>query len=164
VFRFSTFVPVGGALYPWRYGEWVEGTRPPRVRISRTPQQGTLSPAMSDRSVCLPRHHGWETSRIFRGFSHALRCLTMSTAVARPGSDGFRPVQFRPICLWHRTGDTRSSFSVPFLSLFPRKGRHCSRRSKISKARRVLTMSYYPPAPSRRTDVLGKTLDEAIAF
>jgi hypothetical protein len=57
----------------------------------------------------------------YRGFSRPLRYLAIDTAVARPGDDGLHPVQLRPICLCHPTGDTRSSFSAPFhLSLSDR--------------------------------------------
>ena len=57
----------------------------------------------------------------YRGFSRPLRYLAIDTAVARPEDDGPHPVQLRPICLCHPTGDTRSSFSAPFhLSLSDR--------------------------------------------
>ena len=57
----------------------------------------------------------------YRGFRRPLRYLAINTAVARPADDGLHPVQLRPICLCHPTGDTRSSFSAPFhLSLSDR--------------------------------------------
>ena len=57
----------------------------------------------------------------YRGFRRPLRYLAINTAVARPAVDGLHPVQLRPICLCHPTGDTRSSFSAPFhLSLSDR--------------------------------------------
>jgi hypothetical protein len=168
VFRFPTCVPIGGALYPWRCRKRVVGARPFRVRISRTPQQETLSPAMSDRSICLLRHHDRKTSRIFRGFSHALRCLTMGTVVARPGNDGSRPVQLRPICLWHQTGDTRSSFSVPFLALLPRRdgiaavGRKSAKLESFDLRHTTLLRPHGAPTSSEIRSVKRCALDTAV--
>ena len=69
----------------------------------------------------------------------------MDTPVARPAIDGLHPVQFRPICLCHPTGDARSSFSAPFRPRSQWSGRHCSRRSGISKLERCsLTHSHLP--------------------
>jgi Integrase core domain len=69
----------------------------------------------------------------------------MDTPVARPAIDGSHPVQFRPICLCCPIGDARSSFSAPFCQRSPLAGRHCSRRSWISKLERcLLTHSHLP--------------------
>src|SRR5271170_1396309 len=87
----------------------------------------------------------------YRGFSHPLRYLAIDTAVARPGDDGLRPVQLRPICLCHPTGDTRSSFSAPFHLSLSDRGAALQPPVEDQQARKVLTTSCQPPAPSRRT-------------
>lgn len=68
-----------------------------------------------------------------RGVRRTLRCLAICSAVARPADDGLHPIQFRPICLRHPTGDARSNSSAPFVRYSPRTRRHRSRRSRTSK-------------------------------
>ena len=49
VFRSSTFVSLGGELYPWRCGRWVEEKMPHLECATRTRQWGDSSPTASDR-------------------------------------------------------------------------------------------------------------------
>jgi hypothetical protein len=44
VFRFSTYVPLGGVLYPWRCGRRAVRACPLRARFTRTRQQGVTEP------------------------------------------------------------------------------------------------------------------------
>ena len=123
VFRSSTFVPLGSELYPLQLWRWAEESRSHLECDGRIHQRGTSSRASSVR-VTLPPTPSRDLEVVldkYRGFSRPLRYLAIDTAVARPGDDGLHPVQLRPICLCHPTGDTRSSFSAPFhLSLSDR--------------------------------------------
>jgi hypothetical protein len=56
VFRSSTFVSLGGELYPLRRWRWAEESRSHLEYATRIHQQGAFSPAGSVRLVCLPRH------------------------------------------------------------------------------------------------------------
>jgi hypothetical protein len=50
------------------------------------------------------------------------RLPALGAVAARHAVDGPHPVQFRPICLWHPTGDARSGFSAPFCPMFSSAG------------------------------------------
>src|SRR5271168_2538194 len=77
----------------------------------------------------------------YRGFRRPLRYLAIDTAVARPADDGLHPVQLRPICLCHPTGDTRSSFSAPFHPSLSDRGAALQPPVEDQQAREVLTTS-----------------------
>ena len=98
VFRSSTFVSLGGELYPWRCGGRAK---------ERCPIPDTLRVSSRGELLAPPRQIAWspppsryvETGfRKYRGFQRPLRYLAIDTMVARPAADGPHPVQLRPIC------------------------------------------------------------------
>lgn len=99
VFRSSTFVRLGGVLYPWRYGRRAMGACPvPNAAFGASSSGHRENPPHLFASP--PRHRVMEViwSEV-RGIRRALRYLTIRTVVARRAADGPPPVQFRPICL-----------------------------------------------------------------
>ena len=116
VFRFSTFMHLGGVLYPWRFRETsFESTSRLRTRFWRGQQRGASEPRrFRSRVPPTPSRQVEAAKYKVRGVRRTLRCLALCTVVARRADDGRHPIQFRPICSCHPTGDARSNFSASF--------------------------------------------------
>ena len=76
-----------------------------------------------------------------------LRCLTIDSVVARPGVDGPRPVQFRPLCSFCSAAGTRQGFTAPFQSI------SFIDWDILNVGRKSASVSYILNTPSWRTDV-----------
>jgi hypothetical protein len=88
MFRFLTFVPLGGMLYPWWLWMTAMGITRHRLRCLQSPEGNIKSNQITPH--CLQRHSA--TTRLctakYRGFRRMLRCLTIDTTVARPAMNG----------------------------------------------------------------------------
>ena len=116
----------------------------------RAQQWGATSPTAPNRKApaAIP---AWEAIVYkYTGFRRPLRYLTINTAVVRPAVDGPHPIQLRPICLWHPTGSTRSSFSAPFHPPLSRQGGGIAAAGQRSASLEVADDVIATPAPSRR--------------
>ena len=139
---------------PYDAGDGLRGAAPISDAVAASTSKEHSAMPVLFALACLPRH------RATRRRSQVERRPTL-TSLSHHGHCGSptyarwaHPVQLRPLCLWHSTGDTRLSLAAPFRLLLPVEGRHCSRRSKISWFEGVNRLhDYPPPAPSRRTGV-----------
>ena len=86
----------------------------------RGQQRGKPEPRrFGSRVPPAPSRHVEAVKYKVRGVRRTLCCLALCTVVARRADDGWHPIRFRPICLWHSTGDARSNFSAPFRPMLP---------------------------------------------
>ena len=115
MFRSSSFEPLGATLYPWLLRVAGNEGSPSTECVCPHPPARNIKPCRF-RQHLLPDSHPIRErcSAKYRGFCRVVRCLTIDSLVARPVEDGPRPVQFRPLCLFHLTGGTRSGFAAPF--------------------------------------------------
>lgn len=96
MFRFPTYGPLGGMLYPWWLWMMAMGRSHHRQRPTLSPAGNIKSGRFAPRALPPFRNEGCPAK--YRGFPRMLRCLTINPAVAQPTMNGSRLVQFRLLC------------------------------------------------------------------
>ena len=132
MFRLSTFVPLGGVLYPWRCRTTITEEFIVIGLVPSPPVWNIRPDQFGSHRLPVPSDFTGVLAAQYRGFRRTLRCLAMEQAVARPAGDG--DVRYSSVCrLYLVPAEPGAIGQTPSIRVPSRIGPHRSGRSKASR-------------------------------